>query len=193
MIDEIGLRMLIAERRGLPRVHGNGFIQLDVAEGTRLHIWGHRDIPRQKNYTGVHDHTFSFNSKVLRGRVFQMPYTRCAVNFGQQYRIFTPVTRGMEDTVLNHTDLPPIRMAAAVAHVVNAGESYYMKAGAVHETVADMPAATLMTKRKDKRLDRPARVFVPDGQQPDNSFNRYAALSVDSMWRIIEDVMAGPL
>jgi hypothetical protein len=38
-----------------PRVHGNGFIQLDLPDGKRLHVWD-EDIPRQKVNTSMHDH-----------------------------------------------------------------------------------------------------------------------------------------
>lgn len=55
-----GLRA-VGER---PRVHGNGFIQLDVTPRTRLHFWS-PEIPRQKVATPIHDHVFGFVSYVI--------------------------------------------------------------------------------------------------------------------------------
>src|SRR3546814_6146607 len=68
----------VRERGGRPRVHGNGFIQLDLTERGRLHIWGAPRIPRQKTATPIHDHVFGFESTVAVGRpvnlVFRIVY-----------------------------------------------------------------------------------------------------------------------
>lgn len=186
-MDETDLRMLIAQRRGEPRVHGNGFIQLDVAPDIRLHVWGHPDIPRQARYTGVHDHTFGFRSSVLRGRVFQVTYSRCSKSFGKSYRIYNPVTREGEDTVLVDSGAPSIRIDTAHIGLITQGKTYQMQPGAIHATVSDGMAATLMHKTK-RVPDAVARVFVPEGVEPDNNFNRNHVLNSSDCWRIIEQV-----
>lgn len=44
-----------------PRVHPNGFIQLDISETDRLHVW-HPSLPyRQKTFSPVHNHIFASN------------------------------------------------------------------------------------------------------------------------------------
>lgn len=186
----LSIAVQIAKREGTPRVHGNGFIQLDVAPDTRLHVWGHRDIPRQSSYTGIHDHVFGFRSKVVVGRVFQVKYSRCPKAFGKMYRIFTPMTREGEDTVLVPADAPLIRLDHAHIRMVEQGSYYTMQPGEVHETVSDGWAATIMTKTR-RRPHAVARVFVPEGRAPDNDFNRNAALSPEKCWNIIEEVTAG--
>ncbi len=49
------------------RVHGNGFIQIDISSLTRVHVFGHPLIPRQLTPTPIHDHRFGFHSMVLAG------------------------------------------------------------------------------------------------------------------------------
>ncbi len=153
-----------------PRVHGNGFIQLDIKPGVRLHIWGHPAIPRQETYTGIHDHTFGFSSTVLRGRVFQIPYHNLNDKVSPEYHVYKPTPRDGEDTELMNTG-DMIRLLPGLIQIVNAGQYYMMRPRQIHETVADMPAATLMTKLGD-RAEGAARVFVPSHAKPDNEFNR---------------------
>ena len=64
--EEIGIART-ADRR--PRVHGNGFIQLDLTDRRRLHVWGDHRIPRQSVPSTIHDHTFSFKSTIILGQL----------------------------------------------------------------------------------------------------------------------------
>ena len=41
-----------------PRLHGNGFIQLDLGDDQRLHIWSPDLPPAQRVSTQIHDHQF---------------------------------------------------------------------------------------------------------------------------------------
>lgn len=49
-------------------LHGLGFIQLVLGGNQRLHVW-HPDLPRRDCYlsSAVHNHRFSFTSRVLKG------------------------------------------------------------------------------------------------------------------------------
>jgi hypothetical protein len=49
-------------------LHGLGFIQLVLAGDQRLHVW-HPGLPRRDCYehSAVHNHRFSFTSRVLKG------------------------------------------------------------------------------------------------------------------------------
>lgn len=49
-------------------LHGLGFIQLVLGNDQRMHIW-HPDLPRRNCYehSAVHNHRFSFISRVLKG------------------------------------------------------------------------------------------------------------------------------
>lgn len=49
-------------------LHGLGFIQLVLPANQRLHVW-HPDLPRRDCYehSAIHNHRFSFDSRVLKG------------------------------------------------------------------------------------------------------------------------------
>ncbi len=49
-------------------LHGLGFIQLVLGGNQRMHVW-HPDLPRRDCYahSAVHNHRFSFTSRVLKG------------------------------------------------------------------------------------------------------------------------------
>lgn len=49
-------------------LHGLGFIQVVLGGNQRLHVW-HPDLPRRDGYddSAVHNHRFSFTSRVLKG------------------------------------------------------------------------------------------------------------------------------
>ncbi|MET4190647.1 MULTISPECIES: hypothetical protein [unclassified Bradyrhizobium] len=172
----------------VPRVHGNGFLQLDIGPGTRLHIWGHPSLPRQIVDTGIHDHLFEFVSQVLVGRVvnrvMELVYPLSPVD--ATYKVYTPETRDGEDTVLVDSGKRGT-IAERRIQVVAAGQAYNMRPYAFHETFTDRPSATIMSK--GKRFAGVARVLVPMGSEPDNRFNRNTAMSEASMWTIIEDVL----
>ena len=93
-----------------PRVHGNGFIQLDLTERSRLHVWGDPRIPRQKVSTPIHDHVFGFTSTIIVGRLINVIYDVELRRFGD-FNIFTPEIREGEDTVLHRA-----KMGAAHEH-----------------------------------------------------------------------------
>jgi len=63
----------------VPRVHPNGFIQIDkpASRKERVHIWPDAELPKQGSHHSVHDHIFDMASLVLRGamtnRLFDFP------------------------------------------------------------------------------------------------------------------------
>src|SRR3546814_5268128 len=92
----------VRERGGRPRVHGNGFIQLDLTERGRLHIWGDPRIPRQKTATPIHDHVFGFESTVVVGRLVNLVFSIVYCESGG-FEVYAPSIREGEDTVLGPT------------------------------------------------------------------------------------------
>src|SRR5512146_542220 len=90
-----------------PRVHGNGFIQLDITPTVRLHLWGDARIPRQRVATTIHDHAFGFTSRVVLGslnhRVVHLAPASEADLFASEAMVYQPHrvhTRHGEDTGL---------------------------------------------------------------------------------------------
>ncbi|PBB41737.1 hypothetical protein CK222_21515 [Mesorhizobium sp. WSM3866] len=171
------------------RVHGNGFIQIDLPDNKRVNVWGHPAIPRQNVATQLHDHRFDFYSFVLRGAMCNATYHAwpvCEI-VRATHDVYTPLARAGEDTIL----VPfgePLRVGPYHAHVYPAGESYRLPAGMIHETFVNQPTATLMLKGEVRPI--PVRVFCPIGKKPDNDFVRHRVLADASLWEIVRDVFA---
>lgn len=171
-----------------PRVHGNGFIQLDLEKGSRLHIWGHPALPRQKVDTGIHDHRFGFRSRVIVGRVVNAMWRTVEVDSEPTHKIYVPKPSKTENTTLQDSG-EVVRARIYHSETVLAGESYVMHPRMFHETFTDRPSATLMTKTVEDH-EHMARVLVPMGLEPDNDFHRDAALPCERLWEIIEEVLS---
>ena len=176
-----------------PRVHGNGFIQFDVNETQRLHIWGDPRIPRQKVYTGIHDHVFGFESRIIVGRLLNVVYGYHEVDYGD-YRVYVPETRDREDTVLwptfDRCRVFPIR--SELIDWNTSVQTYTMDPFIFHETFTTGPAATIITKTgptmAQGAVAKP-RILCPVNLEPSNDFNRYTAADEDLLWQITEDVL----
>ena len=56
--EDLRQALVRARRVATPRVHPNGFIQLDLnAEGTlRLHVWPDGPFPKQRSDSTIHEH-----------------------------------------------------------------------------------------------------------------------------------------
>lgn len=179
-----------------PRVHGNGFIQLDLTANSRLHIWGDRRIPKQKIATSIHDHVFGFESTIIVGRVVNVIYA-VEIHEHGDYRVYTPKVREGEDTILEATS---IQVVAAPIHTDmidwrTSSRKYIIAPFEFHETIApDGPAATIIIKddltQAQGNIKALPRVLCHVSQEPDNKFNRYNA-DVDLLWRIIEQTLKG--
>lgn len=186
----------IRARGDRPRVHGNGFIQLDLTDTQRLHIWGDPRIPRQRTPTMIHDHVFDFMSRAVVGRLINVTYDYVEMEYGD-YRVYTPSIREGEDTVLKPTGTYVNLYASSVDMISgnSASDRYDMHRGVFHETIApDGPAATVISKAGKTQAqgakDVP-RVLCPVHTVPDNDFNRYDA-DPELLWQIIHDTLRRP-
>lgn len=156
----------LIEEREL-RVHGNGFMQLDVDDRRRLHFWGHYAIPRQQHRTTIHDHIFSFESTVLKGQLVNV--TLVTLQYGIDYKVHR-----VEDALLvDSGDYCSLRVSKT--ETVWAGDGYRCNAGEIHDTLVVCPTITLLHKLDMvfTGISNGARVFVPWGTYPDNDFDRY--------------------
>lgn len=178
------------------RVHGNGFIQVDLPENKRLHVWGHPDIPRQVESSQIHSHRFGFESTILVGSLVNAVYKQHVVVDRKEYMdselydVYEPVQRTAEDTVLIKREQAPISLSYPSLAIYKAGERYSMNPKEIHETFVNQPTATLMTKLSVAPDDYKPEVFLPLGKTPDNGFNRYELdINEDRLWRIVMDVL----
>lgn len=176
-----------------PRVHGNGFIQLDLTERSRLHTWGDPRIPRQKVATMIHDHVFGFKSTIIYGRLINVMYHIVPHKNGD-FAVYIPEVRDWENTALGATMLR-VNAVPTYVDMVQWGSgcsTYTVAPFEFHESFApDGPAATIIIKDAPTQAqgakDKP-RVLVPVDTEPDNEFNRYDA-DPALLWRIIEDTL----
>ena len=172
-----------------PRVHGNGFVQLDLTDRKRLHVWGDHRIPRESIPSQIHDHTFSFKSTVILGQLIHRTILVAREPAGA-YDLYQAVVNHGEDTRSVKQEGRVSAMITAEA-LIGAGQSYSFQAGRFHETVAPWLCVTVIEK------DGPTlsqggpspRVLVPAGLQPDNEFDRYVSAS-GFLWAIIFEALS---
>lgn len=171
-----------------PRVHGNGFVQLDLTDRRRLHIWGDNRIPRQTIPSTIHDHTFSFRSKVYRGQLVHRSIGVYPDSSGG-YEMYFAVTNQGEDTRLVKTTTR-YNMLITEERLLREGDTYTFKAGKFHETIAPWLCVTVIDKDGPSLAQGGANpnVMVPFGLEPDNTFNRYQT-SEDFLWQIINEAL----
>lgn len=171
----------LRELEAQPRVHGNGFIQLDLSDGTRLHVWDYA-IPRQKVDTQKHDHAFGFESKVICGTLINVAYDIHESKTGF-YMIHTPQRQeGTEDTKLMPTG-ERVNVGYWHEHLIPTGKSYSCEPQTFHETYHRGLTATII--KKTQRLDIEPRILVPFGKEPDNEFDR-DSFDPDTLWPFVE-------
>lgn len=171
----------------VPRVHGNGFIQLDLNdEGTRrLHVW-HEDIPRQAVATPVHDHVFDLRSIVLLGTLIHSELIPGNNTFGTHRIYRAEQEEGTQNTILV-PDEGLVSLYISQKLVLGAGSIYTFPAGKLHQTDHVGLTATVMDKiNAPANYGRP-RVLVSVGKEPDNEFRRDNH-DPEILWPFIEEV-----
>lgn len=173
------------------RVHGNGFLQVNLPDNQRVHLFGHPDLPRQAVPTPVHDHTWGFESRILCGLLINLVWGFSEDEFGGPH---THYVCKYEPTVGEDTRLIPIEQHTGYLTLLARGcfradGSYTHYRGVLHETFSNEPTITLMTKNDmpDEGEVVPApRVLCRIGKEPDNSFTRYD-LDESQLWAILKD------
>lgn len=175
----------------IPRVHPNGFIQLDLSDDRRMHVW-HPFLPyRQKTFSPVHNHIFSFRSTVYVGRMINVIYDLEPCDQGLHEEWQVRIIAG-EDTKLVKSSKGRISLRPRETTVVMPGQSYNMAKYEFHETLNSEPTLTVIEK-SDAVLNmgpncEGASVIVPFNEEPDNDFRR-GAVDVGTLWDLILSTM----
>lgn len=178
----------LREQGRKPRVHGNGFIQLDLNnEGTkRLHIWD-ESIPRQVVATPIHDHVFELHSTVIVGTLIHEELTPFVSEEYGTHKVYRAKQEpGTENTILV-PDEGLVRLHVDQRLILGAGSIYIFPAWKLHQTDHIGFTATVMHK-----IDAPTeygrpRVLVEIGSEPDNAFHR-DGFDPELLWPYIEKV-----
>lgn len=190
-----------------PRVHPNGFVQLDLDESgaLRLHIWPEEGrVQKQATDHPIHDHIFDMRSTVLRGRLGQQLYKFDLMHGGDPthaiYVATTPTGRNRENTLVPSNVLVrggPIQCVEEGAVFIDTtytapvleGESYDQPAFTFHDTIIwERPVVTVMEKTRGYQGS--PRVMVPlPIESVDNDFLREGA-SAEDLWNLVDEVTA---
>lgn len=173
-----------------PRVHPNGFIQLDLDAVHRLHVWHPRLPYRQKTYHTVHDHVFGFTSQVFSGRLVNVQYGILPNDLHGRHYLAQAECSTAEETLLVGAPQPQFyQLMQLEAFVVQPGEQYELEAFQFHESLANEPTLTII--RKDgltaaQGNSQKPTVIIGRGVKPDNDFRR-DAVDTDVLWELIAE------
>lgn len=177
-----------------PRVHPNGFIQLDLeSDGTRiaksrLHVWPDGDdIPKQETATTIHDHRFDMRSTIVSGYIVQRVYDVSLTPYKFTHEIHVAQYPTPKESVLGPSGVK-VHAVTMARYSYHEGDSYTQRMYTFHDTDWVGLTATLMSKG-DEDLTHTPRVLVPVGQTPDNDFVR-ADCDEDLLWDYIERALS---
>jgi len=169
------------------RVHGNGFIQVDIPEtNLRLHVWPRERLETQKVYTGIHNHKFGLKSKILCGKLIHTQFEGLVIADNGDWQMYKTVPRESEDTGLVLASPFYFTLTNPQTFQMCAGSEYEFPAGKFHESRGEGLTATLMQKTS---VDESIEVIVlcPKDKKPDYDFHRYQ-FEQKVLWNIIDDV-----
>lgn len=168
-----------------PRVHHNGFIQLDLDARHRLHVWHPMLMIRQRTYNPVHDHAFDFQSFVFSGRLVHVVYSIEPGVFGT-HCIWQPESvPGLPDKYVQEST--PVQLICQSALAFQPGEGYTFEAFKFHESLANEPTLTIIRKEFEfEGSAAGASVLVPLGIEPDCEFKR-SGHDEALLWELIKE------
>jgi hypothetical protein len=170
----------------VPRVHPNGFIQLDLSPDhrRRLHIW-HPDVPDQ-GVQSIHDHVFDMESQVILGLLGQRLYEMHPD--GDPHDLYRVTYHGGFEASLEpgHVGVP---LLLSRSDRIGMGQVYRQSAFTFHVTVPISRILVTVMQRQHV-YDGFSTVALPAGTVP-QPFERATAMHVDDMWRIINAVVPG--
>ena len=169
----------------VPRVHGNGFLQLDLNEdGTRrLHIWD-EGLPKQVVATPIHDHVFSLRSRVLLGTLIHEELTPVDAFHGSHKIYRAQRQEGTQNTILV-PDEGEVNLSVEQRLILVAGSIYTFPAWKLHQTNHRELTVTLMDKINAPDTYGNPRVLVPVGSEPDNDFHR-DSFDEEFLWSVVQ-------
>jgi hypothetical protein len=190
----------LRESGRIPRTHPNGFIQLDLEDSTasastlsgygqsarsRLHIWPHRPLVKQRSDHFIHDHRFDMCSTILMGHMVNRVY-----EFEEQENGTDEIQRAEYKTRHDSTITPTgIRGRTLCKHIDSCtpGEMYALRAGLLHSSTTYGYTATYMQSLRGYP-EMPVNVIIPYGLWVDNDFDRFSANPPEILWEEIKRV-----
>ncbi len=177
-----------------PVVHGNGFVLLSITPRTRLHIWGHPEIPQKEQSQSIHDHVYGFRSFALVGKLKSIRYELDFNNNDYQIYFTNPDRLGIEPTnvfcSIRQKDEVTI---APYGNNEGLPDFYDIKPWDIHINTVDGIAATVIHKtgfipRTQNNQGQRSMCLLPRNGSP-YSVTARAEIDKKLLWRIVEEVL----
>ena len=168
-----------------PRFHGNGFVQLYLDDVNRLHVY-HPDLVAVRVANArIHDHRWTFHSKVLIGTLGHQTYDIVPTDFGRWSAKEVP---GASNKEVPLQEVPNSRCEIYLTghYDIVAGSSYVFSRRNFHKSHHSGITMTFIEKRCDD--GNPARVISPYGEVPDHAFA--VQPPEQDLWTAIKDAFA---
>lgn len=154
-------------------LHGLGFIQIRLGGNQRMHVW-HPDLPRRACYThsAVHNHRFSFTSRVLKGVQINQ---RCDLEIvkpesGTHMLISHNGPRSERGGRLNYP-VADVNLHMRDVERYEPGQSYTMPAYEYHHTPCEGVVVTVLQKESEGGIH--ANSTCKRGVKFDYDFDRF--------------------
>lgn len=130
-------------------LHGLGFIQVVLGGKQRMHVW-HPDLPRRDCYehSAIHNHRFSFTSRVLKGVQKNQRVDIELVRDGSHRLISHNGPRSEKGGRLSYP-VADCNVYPRDLEVYEAGSEYFMPAYEYHHTPCDGIVVTVLTKHDE--------------------------------------------
>lgn len=135
-------------------LHGLGFIQLVLGANQRMHVW-HPDLPRRDCFahSAVHNHRFSFTSRVLKGVQINQ---RCDLEIvrpgsGSHRLISHNGPRSDKGGRLSYP-VADVNVFERAPEFYEAGAEYFMPAYDYHHTPCEGIVVTLLRKDDEHKI-----------------------------------------
>lgn len=170
-------------------LHGLGFIQLVLGGDQRMHVW-HPALPRRDCYehSAVHNHRFSFTSRVLKGTQINV-------------RADVEIVRDGSHLLISHNG-PRSDKGGRESYPVaecnifyrdeeryGPGEEYFMPALEYHHTPVDDVVVTVMKKHESGTIH--ANSICRKSVDFHYDFDRFQ-LSPDQLFAVVIDALRRP-
>ncbi|KTB87923.1 hypothetical protein AO070_04745 [Pseudomonas syringae pv. syringae PD2766] len=171
-------------------LHGLSFVQVQLEGSQRLHVW-HPELPRRTCFeqSDIHDHRFSFTSRVLVGEQRNIEFKVEPDPLGE-YMLY--LHEGARTACGGRPWVPDgrVRMVKIYEETVMAGITYGQTAYLYHRTEpqGDGKVATIMQKLGE--YSRGAHSSGLVGTQPDDQFDRYQWTPAQ-LWEVVRSVLVG--
>jgi hypothetical protein len=171
------------------RVHPNGFLQLNLPNDRRLHIWPEEPLPQSNPLLPIHDHTFAFESTILTGKLSNITREVIPIPDGPSclYEIY-PFLAGRGHNPFIRADSQHYDTYITEEATYRPGDVYEFPPFVLHETVPEGCTATVI-KHRNVDKERRARVVCPRDLSPDGSYRRDGTPQ-GQLWNIIGQLIA---